>query len=128
MEPAAAAMHKCDPVTDEGWSVMAERETLSQTDSGPNRAGQDWFVTRTTMVLPFCHCFNSIGIYSMRSYSLDSVTSEERIAICRESQGGSSAPVAPYAGPCPPRQGTWGARCRPLFGICRPVPLTLRRE
>ncbi len=100
--PGAEATHKCDPVTDEGWSVMAERETLSQTDSAPYRTGPDWFVTRTTTVLPFCHYFNSIGIYSMRSYSLDPVTTEEKIAICRQSQGGSSGPVAPYAGPCPP--------------------------
>jgi hypothetical protein len=100
---AAAAEHKCDPVTDEGWNVMAERETLSQKDSAPYRAGPDWFVDRTTTVLPFCHYFNSIGIYSMRSYSLDPVTTEEKIAICRQSQGGGSAPVAPYAGPCPPR-------------------------
>ena len=99
----AEAMHKCDPVTDEGWSVMAERETLSQADSAPYRAGPDWFVTRTTTVLPFCHYFNSIGIYSMRSYSLDPVTSEENIAICRGGRGGGSAAVAPYAGPCPPR-------------------------
>lgn len=101
--PGAEAMHKCDPVTDEGWSVMAERQTLRQTDSAPYRTGPDWFVTRTTTVLPFCHYFNSIGIYSMRSYSLDPVTTEEKIAICRESDGGGSAAVAPYAGPCPPR-------------------------
>jgi hypothetical protein len=96
--PGAEATHKGDPVTDEGWSVMAERQTLSRTDSAPYRAGPDWFITRTTTVLPFCHYFNSIGICSRRSYSLDPVTSEEKIAICRESQGGSSAAVAPYAG------------------------------
>jgi hypothetical protein len=107
---AAAAEHKCDPVTDEGWSVVAERETLSEAYSAPYRAGSDWFVTRITTVLPFCHYFNSIGIYSMRSYSLEPVTSEEKIAICRQGQTGGSAPVAPYAGPCPPRQGASGAR------------------
>jgi hypothetical protein len=100
---AAAAMHTCDPVTDEGWNVMAERETLSQTDGAPYQAGADWLVDRVTTVLPFCHYFNSIGIYSMRSYSLDPVTTEEKITICRRSQGGGSSAVAPYAGPCPPR-------------------------
>jgi hypothetical protein len=99
---AGAAEHKCDPVTDEGWSVMAERETLSQTDGAPYPAGPDWFVNRIITVLPFCHYFNSIGIYSMRSYSLDPVTTEEKIPICRQSREGSVA-VAPYAGPCPPR-------------------------
>jgi hypothetical protein len=100
---AAAAEHKCDPVADEGWSVVAERETLSRTDSAPYQAGTDWFVDRVTTVLPFCHYFNSIGIYSMRSYSLDPVVIEEKVAICRRTGEGSSAAIAPYAGPCPPR-------------------------
>jgi len=103
MGSAHAAEHKCDPVTDEGWSVMAEDETLSRTDSAPYRAGEDWYVTRVTTVLPFCHYFNSIGIYSMRSYSLDPVTTEERIAICLQGPQGGSVAVAPYDGPCPPR-------------------------
>jgi hypothetical protein len=98
--PAAAA-HACDPVTDAGWTVIAEDETLSQTDGPPYQSGSAWFVDRVTTVLPYCHYFNSIGIYSMRSYSLDPVVTEERIAICRWS-GNGSAPIAPYAGPCPP--------------------------
>jgi hypothetical protein len=100
-EGAGAAEHTCDPVTDEGWSVLAEREILSQHDGPPYRAGADWFVKRTTTVLPFCHYFNSIGIYSMRSYSLDPVTSEKEVEICQEG-GGSLRPVPPYAGSCPP--------------------------
>jgi hypothetical protein len=99
---AAAAEHKCDPATDEGWSVVPERETLSRTDSAPYQAGTDWFVDRVTTVLPFCHYFNAIGVYSMRSYSLDPVVTEEKIAICRRTQEGGSAAVSPYAGPCPP--------------------------
>jgi hypothetical protein len=99
---AVAAEHTCDPVTDAGWSVIAERETLSQTDGPPYRSGMDWFVNRVTTVLPFCHYFNSIGVYSMRSYSLDPVVSEEQVAICRHAEGASIA-VAPYAGPCPPQ-------------------------
>ena len=97
-----AAEYKCDPVTDAGWSVVAEREVLSQTDGPPYQSGTDWFIDRVTTVLPFCHYFNSIGVYSMRSYSLDPVVTEERIAICRRS-GIDSVAVAPYAGPCPPR-------------------------
>lgn len=99
---SGAAAHTCDPVTDAGWSVISEDETLSQTDSPPYQSGSDWFVDRVTTVLPYCHYFNSIGIYSMRSYSLDPVVTEQRIAICRRSGNGSAA-VAPYPGPCPPR-------------------------
>ena len=101
--PAAAAEHKCDPVTDEGWSVVAERQMLSEIDGTPYLAGADWFVDRITTVLPFCHYYNSIGVYSMRSYSLAPVATEERIAICRGYGPGGSVVVAPYAGPCPPR-------------------------
>jgi len=97
-----AAEHKCDPVTDEGWSVVPGREVLSQTDSPPYQSGTDWFIDRLTTVLPFCHYFNSIGVYSMRSYSLDPMVTEERVAICQR-MGNNSVAVAPYAGPCPPR-------------------------
>jgi hypothetical protein len=99
---AEVTEHKCDPVTDEGWAVLPERETLSQTDGVPYQAGSDWFVDRVTTVLPFCHYFNSIGVYSMRSYSLDPVETKERIAICRRTQEGAIVAVAPYAGRCPP--------------------------
>ena len=67
---ASGAEHKCDPVTDEGWSVDPERQTLGEVDGPPYRAGADWFVDRSTTVLPFCHYYNSIGVYSLRSYSL----------------------------------------------------------
>ena len=40
-EGAGAAEHKCDPVTDDGWSVVAERETLSQIDGLPYQSGTD---------------------------------------------------------------------------------------
>jgi hypothetical protein len=100
---AGAADHKCDPVTDDGWSVVAESETLSEIDGMPYQSGTDWFVDRVTTVLPFCHYFNSIGVYSMRSYSLDPVVTEERVAICRRTGQRDSVAVAPYTGPCPPR-------------------------
>jgi hypothetical protein len=99
---AVAAEHKCDPVTDPGWSVVPEREVLSQSDGPPYQSGTEWFVDRITTVLPFCHYFNSIGVYSMRSYSLDPVVTRERVAICRQN-GSDSVAVAPYRGPCPPR-------------------------
>lgn len=100
--PAAAA-HPCDPVTDAGWSLVADEETLSETDGPPYPSGPDWFVDRVTTVLPYCHYFNSIGIYSMRSYSLDPVVTTRRVAICtRGARDGAMTAVAPYAGPCPP--------------------------
>ncbi|HMA73638.1 MAG TPA: hypothetical protein VKP67_19460 [Xanthobacteraceae bacterium] len=100
---SGAAEHKCDPASDDGWSVVAERETLSQIDGAPYQSGTDWFVDRVTTVLPFCHYFNSIGVYSMRSYSLEPVMIEERVAICRRTAPNASIAVAPYTGPCPPR-------------------------
>jgi hypothetical protein len=98
------AMHKCDPVTDEGWSVVPERQVLGTADGTPYQSGPagSWYLDRVTTVLPFCHYFNAVGNYSLRSYSLAPVKSEERVAICRPG-GGGSVPVPPYPGPCPPR-------------------------
>jgi hypothetical protein len=101
-EAAIGVEHKCDPATDAGWSVVPEREVLSQTDGPPYQSETDWLIDRVTTVLPFCHYFNSIGVYSMRSYSLDPVVTKERVVICRRS-GSVSVAIAPYAGPCPPR-------------------------
>jgi hypothetical protein len=98
----AQPTHKCDPldpVADAGWSVVPSLEPIGTTDSAPYRAGtgSDWFIDRTTRLLPFCNYYNEIGIYSMRSYTLAPQLATERIEICR---GG--APVPPYAGKCPP--------------------------
>ncbi len=104
---AAPAMHKCDPVdpvADVGWSVVPSLETVGVADGAPFQDGApgNWFVERTTTLLPFCNYYNEIGIYSMRSYTLASRELKERVAICRATAGGS-APVPPYAGPCPPK-------------------------
>jgi hypothetical protein len=98
---------KCDPldpVADVGWAVVPSLETVGKTDSAPfqSGAGGDWFITRSTVLLPFCNYYNEIGIYSMRSYTLSRQTAEERIQICKATPAGSAA-VAPYAGPCPPK-------------------------
>ena len=106
--PAVAQSNpKCDPldpVSDVGWSVVPSLETVGQVDGAPYPAGTggDWFVNRTTTLLPFCNYYNEIGIYSMRSYTLSRQVAEERIQICKSTPAGSVA-VAPYAGPCPPR-------------------------
>lgn len=108
-EPGVAqTMPKCDPVdpvSDVGWSVVPSLETIATADGSPYQAGAngDWFVDRTTTLLPFCNYYNEIGIYSMRSYTLSRQVTKERIAICKGAPGAGSAAVPPYAGPCPPK-------------------------
>jgi hypothetical protein len=108
-EPGVAqTMPKCDPVdpiSDVGWSVVPSLETIGTADGRPYQAGAggDWFVDRTTTLLPFCNYYNEIGIYSMRSYTLSRQVTKERIAICKSAPAGGSVAIAPYAGPCPPR-------------------------
>jgi hypothetical protein len=101
---AARALHTCDPVTDPGWNVVASEETIRETDSAPFPEGDtgNWFVTRTTVYLPFCNYYNELGIYSMRSYSLAAQSREEPVQICKATRG-SAVAVAPYTGPCPAR-------------------------
>jgi hypothetical protein len=105
---AAQANHKCDPVdpiSDVGWSVVPSLETVGAVDGAPYQAGasSDWFVERTTTLVPFCNYYNEIGIYSMRSYTLAPEVTKERIKICERTAAGGSGAVAPYAGPCPPK-------------------------
>jgi hypothetical protein len=99
---------KCDPVdpvSDAGWSVVPSLETVGKVDGDPYQAGAngDWFIDRTTTLLPFCNYYNEIGIYSMRSYTLQRQVSKERIQICKAAPGGPNAAIAPYAGACPPK-------------------------
>jgi hypothetical protein len=106
--PATAqADHKCDPIdpiSDVGWSVVPSLETVRTVDSEPRQAGAsgDWFIERTTTLLPFCNYYNEIGIYSMRSYTLAPQVKNERIRICERTAAGASGTVPPYSGPCPP--------------------------
>jgi hypothetical protein len=104
---AAQATHKCDPVdpvADVGWSVVPSLETVGEADSAPYRAGAggDWFIDRTTTLLPFCNYYNEIGIYSLRSYTLAPQLTKQQIKICQRTDAGGSAVVPPYAGTCPP--------------------------
>lgn len=107
--PAAAQIDfKCDPVdpvADAGWSVVPSLETVDTADSAPSQEGAsgNWFITRTTTLLPFCNYYNDIGIYSLRSYTLSPHEKQEKIAICKAAPAGGSVAVAPYAGPCPPK-------------------------
>jgi len=94
----AGALHACDAVDEEGWRVTATVEVAEVKNGAPYRAGSDWVLDRTTTTLPFCNYITPTGGYSLRSYSLDPVRTTERVVICR-----GTSPVAPYAGPCPPR-------------------------
>ena len=101
---SAAADHKCDPVSDPGLNVLASDEVTGESESGPYRdASGNWFVDRTTTVLPMCNYFDEIGNYSLRSYSLAPRDTTEKITICRAGADGGSSPVPPYTGTCPPR-------------------------
>lgn len=95
---AARALHGCDPVDEEGWTVTATEEVTGVRDGAPYRDGADWSVDRVTTLLPMCNYFNAVGNYSLRSYSLDPFEKTEHVAICR-----AGTAVAPYAGPCPPK-------------------------
>lgn len=90
--------HVCDPLGDPGWSTVPTQEIVGVKEATPVRVGDDWFVERTTTVLPLCNYINAGGNYSLRSYSLSPEDNIERVAICK---GGAA--VAPYVGPCPPR-------------------------
>jgi hypothetical protein len=100
---AARADHKCDPVSDPGWRVVATHEPISEVDGAPYQERGGWFIERTVTVLPYCNYFDDIGNYSLRSYSLSPRTTKERISICQGGAAGGSVPVPPYAGPCPPK-------------------------
>ena len=95
--PAALAQHVCDPPP-EGGRVMASTEITDVNDGAPFQAGPDWLVERTTRYLPLCNYFSPVGSYSLKSYSLDPFTRVDRVTLCH-----AATPVAPYAGPCPPK-------------------------
>ena len=101
---AAQGGHKSDPVSDPGWNVLPSMEVIGESDSAPYRdaAGGNWFVDRTTTLLPMCNYFDEIGNYSLRSYSLAPRVTKEKIGICRADSGNRSVPIPPYPGPCPP--------------------------
>ena len=95
---ALRAAHICDALGDPGWSTVPSEEIVAVKDAAPYRDGENWFVERTTTVLPLCNYINASGNYSLRSYSLSPEDTTARVAICR-----AGAAVAPYAGSCPPK-------------------------
>src|SRR5262245_29056873 len=57
--PPTLAQHAYYPVAEPGWRVLAPTEIVSTTDGPPYPAGTagDWFVDRTTTLLPLCNYF-----------------------------------------------------------------------
>ena len=88
----------CDPPGEEGYRVVPSLEVTGVKDGAPYRTEAGWMVERTTTLLPFCNYFSPVGSYSLKSYSLDPFDKTERVWLCR-----ADTPVAPYAGPCPPK-------------------------
>jgi hypothetical protein len=104
----AQVTHMCDPIdptADAGWSVVPSLETVGVVDGSPYQTGSsgNWFVERVTTRIPFCNYYNEIGIYSMRSYTLEPEVTKDRIRICEGTATGAAMAVSPYTGPCPPR-------------------------
>jgi hypothetical protein len=95
---SARADHPCDTLGDDGWTTVKSHEIVNVADGAPYRSGDNWFVDRTTTVLPLCNYINAAGNYSLRSYSLSPEDKTERVMICQ----GSTA-VSPYKGQCPPK-------------------------
>ena len=88
---AAEVGHKCDPVSDPGWNVLPSQEITGEADSTPyHDASGNWFVDRTTTILPMCNYFDEIGNYSLRSYSLAPRVTKEKVAICCADSGSRS--------------------------------------
>jgi hypothetical protein len=102
---AARPMHQCDALGAAAWKTVPTVETVAEAESAPYQIGAtgDWFVDRTTTLLPMCNYYNAVGNYSLRSYSLKPEQQTERIRICRSDPGGVSIAIPPYRGPCPAR-------------------------
>ena len=95
---SSAAQPVCDPPGEEGYRVVPSLEVTGVKDGTPYRTEAGWMVERTTRLLPLCNYFSPVGSYSLKSYSLDPFTRVERVTLCH-----AATPVAPYAGPCPPK-------------------------
>ena len=96
--------HKCDD-PQPGWNVLKTIEKADEKDGAPHAKGAagNWYVTRVTKWIPYCQYHNPIGLYSLDTYALSPRLVEEEVQICAAVPGGSR-PIAPFDGPCPPRQ------------------------
>ena len=95
------ATQKCDD-PQPGGDVLKTIEIADQKDSAPHAKGAgNWYVTRTTKWIPYCMYHDENGLYSLDTYALAPKIIAEEVQVC-EAVAGSSRPVAPFAGPCPP--------------------------
>jgi hypothetical protein len=93
---------KCDD-PEPGGDVLKTIEIADQKDSAPHAKGDgNWFVTRTTKWIPYCMYHDENGLYSLNTYALAPKIFAEEVQVCEAIGSGSSRPVAPFAGPCPP--------------------------
>ncbi len=98
------ATHKCDDSA-LGGDVVKTIEIADQKDSAPHANGPgEWYVTRTTKWIPYCVYHDENGLYSLDTYALTPKVFDEEVKVCEALADGTSRPVAPFAGPCPPRR------------------------
>ena len=97
------ASQKCDD-PEPGGDLLKTIEIADQKDSAPHARGAagNWYVTRTTKWIPYCMYHDPNGLFSLDTYALTPKIIDEEVQVC-EAAGGNSRPVAPFAGPCPPR-------------------------
>ncbi len=95
---------KCDD-PQPGGDLIKTIEIADQKDSAPHAKGGNgnWFVTRTTKWIPYCMYHDENGLYSLDTYALTPKIIDEEVQVCEALPAGSSRPLAPFAGPCPPR-------------------------
>jgi hypothetical protein len=89
-----------------GGDMVKTIEIADQKDGMPHQTGPagNWYVTRTTKWIPYCMYHDAIGLYSLDTYALTPKIIAEEVRVCEGIPGGASRPVAPFAGPCPPRR------------------------
>src|SRR5262249_37610926 len=73
--------HACDDLGQPRWSTLASHEIVDVKDGAPYRVGADWYVERTSTILPLCNYINAVGNYSLRSSSLSPEEKIERVMI-----------------------------------------------
>src|SRR4051812_42537520 len=94
---------KCDD-PQPGGDLIKTIEIADQKDSPPHAKGAagNWYVTRMTKWIPYCMYHDENGLYSLDTYALTPKIIEEEVQVCEALGRGSSRPIAPFAGPCPP--------------------------
>lgn len=107
-----------------GWTLKFDPKIVDQHDSAPFEVGKgDWFVNRTTVIIPQCSAYDDMGNYSLRSYMLPKITTQTQIQICRHDERRGSVLIAPANGMAKPentRSEIYSDYDRPYRGPCPP--------